>query len=212
MASNTGKIIAKIRFDKSINKEVSASIESQLRTAQNKWKINLTDDEKSLIRKYALIQLCEKMSDVFKQPFPENAYLSSVVDADDIVIAGYEDYQKTDERMADALAGGSVGSAFDGSSADSSSDAPDKNTVSLDFSEVSVLIRSKFHDREVRMILDVADDKDYNILLTRTSAGYIVAEEETDKSTWLGELPDVVHTYIHKWVQTAVFYGVGSLS
>lgn len=179
MASSTGKIIAKICFDSSINKEISASIESEMRVAQNKWQINLTEDEKNLIRKISLIQLSEKISEVFKYPFPEGISPSDVVSTESIAIKGYENPEQAED-------------------------------VILDFSQISVLIKSKFHDREVRVTIDAASEEKFEILVARTSSGYIVAEEESEKSVWLGDLPSTVHSFLHKWAKTAVFYGVGS--
>lgn len=179
MAANSGKIIAKVIFDESINKEISASMETELRIAQNKWQINLDEDEKNLIRKLSLIQLAEKISDVFKCSFPEGLAPSSVTGAESIAIKGYENPEQAED-------------------------------VILDFSQILVLIKSKFHDREVRVTIDAASEEKYEIVVTRTSAGYIVAEEESDKSVWLGDLPSTIHAFLHKWARTSIFYGVGS--
>lgn len=180
MAGSTGKIYARILLHPRVNEDVRNAVEDEIRIAQNKWQVNLTTDELDLVRKSALVQIAEEISNVFKSPFPENSPVGDLFDADDIFVVS------------------------------PSRPSPARGEVALDFSVLNVLIRSKLHSREVHLDIEEGAEKSFEFMVQRTSSGYIVAEESTEKSIWLKDLPEAVKNLILPWVRTAVFYGVAS--
>lgn len=177
----TGKIITKLRFGNSFNHEIQREIEDEIRIAQNKFRVNLTVDEEDFVKSKTLEQLVEKINDVFKYPFPEDAPKNAAFDAKNVL------------------------SVLD------SEDAGARDLV-IDFSEITVLIKTAQKGIESRLVIENDKEPDYKILIARTSSGFEVANEESKNSMWLEELMPHLRTLIKKWSRTGAYYSVGSFA
>lgn len=86
----------------------------------------------------------------------------------------------------------------------------DEYDNSLDLSTIYITVKTRYHDRDISITVGEDTPKTASLLITRTSQGYIAADEETESTVWLSEFPQRIKSDILKWAKTAVFYGVGS--
>lgn len=201
MASKFAKLKVDVLLGEEFNDYIEKILFDYLKISQEKWGFSLTEEQVDSVVMNSYAQLRRKVEEVYKTELGslplEDDFTGNEEGAEEQQSASHNDVKDLDD-------------SYDREEEVLEVDIPD-------FSRVVVEVKSELHTPGSEVIIVLKDGRSLtsgeaggDLLLLRTSSGYVVADEISDSTVWLSEFDKEMKHLITKWMDTAVFYSVAS--